>query len=99
MIFCVVCGTLPVCFYTTGLLVLVLPEELCTRLGGFLKMPLSCVLVQVSFILEFPTLQKVISEYQKCYKFYSLVALTFKSREVRKSVFLYWDNGFNKVSL
>lgn len=78
-VFCVVCGTLPVCFYTTGLPVLVLPEELCTRLGGFLTMPLSCVLVQVSFILEFPTLQKVISEYQKCNKFYYFVALTFKS--------------------
>lgn len=80
IVFCVVCGTLPVRFYTAGLPALLLPEELCARLGGFLTVPLSCVLVQVSFILEFPTLPKVISECQKCYKFYCFVALTFKSR-------------------
>lgn len=73
------CGTLPACFYTTGLPVRGLSEELCTRLGEFLKMPLSCALVQVSFILEFPILQKVISEYQKCWKCCCFVALTFKS--------------------
>lgn len=42
IVFCVADGTLPVCFDTPGLPVLVLPEELCTRLGGFFRMPLSC---------------------------------------------------------
>ena len=56
IVFCVVCGTLPVCIYTASLPVLMLPEELCSRLGRFLTMSLSCVLLQVSFILELPTL-------------------------------------------
>jgi len=65
VVFCVVCGTLPVCVYTAGLPVLVLPEEF-NRLGRFVTMSLSYVLLQVGFILEFPTLQKAISKCQKC---------------------------------